>query len=120
MKKWKIDDLNITMDSVLRGQGADPEIIRSRSPRLVDTAEKALAAAKKLLEPKALVKELAVTSFQHNSLELVEEKKLTSALVTRHLVGARSIFAVVCTVGSKNDKYALEVMEDDIVLGPGG
>jgi len=42
MKKWQVDDLNLTVDSVLRGQGADPDVIRSRNPHLVDTAEKAL------------------------------------------------------------------------------
>jgi hypothetical protein len=75
MRKWKISDLNITVDSVLRGQAADPDIIRSRSPRLVTTAEKALEAATKLLEPEVLVKEYKVTGFRHDSLELETGKK---------------------------------------------
>ncbi len=117
MKTWQVGDLNITVDAILRGQGADPDIIRSRSPRLLKTAEEALEAGRKLLEPEVLIKELAVTSFRHHSLELEEEKKISGALVTGHLVGARYISTVVCTVGSKIDKYASEVMEDDIVLG---
>ena len=51
MKKWQVEDLNITVDSVLRGQGADPDIIRTRSPRLIDIAEGALAEALDLLDP---------------------------------------------------------------------
>jgi hypothetical protein len=117
MKRWQVDDLNINVDAVLRGQGADPEIIRSRSPRLVETAERALEAARKLLEPQVLIRELAVTSIRHDRLELDDGKKLSGALVTGHLVGARSIKAVVCTVGSGIDEYASEAMEDDIVLG---
>ncbi len=117
MKKWKVEDLNITVDSVLRGQGADPDIIRSRSPRLVDTAEKALAKVEGLLEPDVLVKEFKVTSFQHNRLELEGGKKISGPLVTGHLVGASYITVAVCTVGSKIDGYASEVMDDDIVLG---
>ncbi|MCK4817817.1 hypothetical protein KA005_18750 [bacterium] len=117
MREWQIEDLNINVDAVLRGQGANPDIIRSRSPRLVDTAEKALEVALPQLEPEVLVKELEVIAVQHNFLELEEEKKLTGALVTGHLVGARFISTAVCTVGSKIDEYASEVMEDDIVLG---
>lgn len=117
MKKWQIADLNIDVDAVLRGQGADPDIIRSRSPRLIDVAEKALAESIKLLEPQVVIKQLEVTGYQHEILDLEEGKELSGPLVTGHLVGARFITAAVCTVGSKIDKYASEVMEDDIVLG---
>ncbi len=117
MKNWQIADLDINVDSVLRGQGADPDIIRSRSPRLIDTAEKAIEKSLQLIEPKILVEELEVLSYQHEILELEKGKKLTGPLVTGHLVGARSVIGAVCTVGSKIDQYASEVMEEDIVLG---
>lgn len=117
MKNWQISDLNINVDAVLRGQGADPEIIRSRSPRLIDIAEKALSKSKKLIEPQVLVKDLEVTGYQHEVLKIEEGHQLSGPLVTDHLVGARIITTVVCTVGSKIDQYASEVMEDDIVLG---
>jgi len=117
MKKWKVEDLNITVDGVLRGQGADPDIIRSRSPRLIDIAEKALEKVEGLLDPQVLVKEFKVTGFKHNKLELEGGKKISGALVTGHLVGASYITVAVCTMGSKIDGYASEVMDDDIVLG---
>ncbi len=117
MKKWQLADLNISADAVLRGQGADPDIIRSRSPRLIDVAEKALSESKKLIEPQVLVKQLEVTGYHHEILELGEGKKLSGSLVTGHLVGARFVTTAVCTVGSKIDQYASEVMEEDIVLG---
>ena len=117
MKNWQIADLDINVDAVLRGQGADPEIIRSRSPRLIDIAEKAIEDSLQLIEPKILVEELEVLSYQHEILELENDKKLSGPLVTGHLVGARSVIGAVCTVGSKIDQYASEVMEDDIVLG---
>ncbi|MFV1948498.1 MAG: hypothetical protein ACC633_01040 [Anaerolineales bacterium] len=117
MKNWQIADLDINVDSVLRGQGADPDIIRSRSPRLIDTAEKAIEKSLQLIEPKILVEELEVLSYQHEILELEKGKKLTGPLVTGHLVGACSVIGAVCTVGSKIDQYASEVMEEDIVLG---
>jgi len=117
MKKWQVEDLNITVDGVLSGQGADPDIIRSRSPRLADIAEKALASVMDKLEPEVLVKEFKVTGFNHNNLELEGGKKISGSLATGHLVGASYITVAVCTVGSGIDGYAAEVMDDDIVLG---
>jgi hypothetical protein len=117
MLEWPVDDLKIDVDGVLRGQGADPEIIRSRSPRLVETAQKALDESQRLLEPRVLLDELEVTSVQHETLNLTGGKKLTGPLVTGHLVGAKKVVVAVCTVGEKIDEYASQVMADDIVLG---
>jgi hypothetical protein len=117
MRNWQIADLDINADAVLRGQGADPDIIRSRSPRLIDIAETAINDSLLLIEPKILTEELKVLRYQHEILELENDKKLSGPLVTGHLVGAQSVIGVVCTVGSKIDQYASEVMEDDMVLG---
>jgi hypothetical protein len=117
MNNWQVKDLEIDVDAVLRGQGADPEIIRSRSPRLVDIAGKALEQSLHLLEPRVLVEELEVIRFQHESLELAGGKKITGPLVPGHLVGAQSVVVAVCTIGDQIDGYASRVMEEDIVLG---
>lgn len=117
MKEWTIADLNITVDAVLRGQGADPDIIRIRSPRLINIAEEALAESIDLLEPEVLVRELEVTGFTHEKLQLYDDKNITGPLVSGHLAGAKFVSIAVCTVGSRIDKYASEVMEDDIVKG---
>jgi len=116
MNKWQIDDLNLTVDSVLRGQGADPDVIRSRNPLLVDIAKKALDSVTGLLEPEVFVKEFQVASFQHNSIELEGGYGITGPLVIGHLLGATRISVVVCTVGTKIDDYTSEVIDDDIVL----
>jgi len=117
MKNWQISDLDINVDAILRGQGADPDIIRDRSPRLIDIAEKALNDATGLLEPRVLIEDLQVITYQHEILKLENDKQLSGPLVTGHLVGARSVIVAVCTVGSKIDDYASRVMDDDIVLG---
>ena len=116
MNIWQVDDLNLTVDSVLRGQGADPDVIRSRNPRLVDIAKKALDSVTGLLEPEVYTKEFKVTGFQHNGLELEGGYRITGPLVTGHLIGATHLSVVVCTVGPKIDDYTSEVMDDDIVL----
>jgi hypothetical protein len=114
---WRVEDLEITVDSVLRGQGADPAIISARSPRLVDIAQRALSSSLKLLEPAALIHNFPVLSLQHDCLKLKGGKQISGPLVSGHLAGAKEVIAVVCTVGSRIDQHASRVMEDDIVLG---
>ena len=58
MPVWKTYDFNFGVDAVLRGQGADPEAIRERNPRLVEIAERALAEGSTYLQPQTLIREL--------------------------------------------------------------
>jgi hypothetical protein len=113
----RVEDLNVTVDAVLRGQGADPVVIRNRSPHLVDTAKQALSSTLGMLEPAALFKDYLVLSLRHECLKLEGGKQISGPLVSGHLAGVKEVKAVVCTVGSKIDQYASRVMEDDIVLG---
>ena len=117
MNDWHIPDLEINADAVLRGQGADPAIIRSRSPRLVEAAERALDEARDLVEPRVLSKQLKVKSLKHERLELEGDITLSGSLVAQHLAAAEVVIAILCTVGSKVDQNASEVMERDMVLG---
>ena len=41
---------HLDTDGVIKGQNADPEVIRKRSPRLVGIAERALAEAKEIIK----------------------------------------------------------------------
>jgi hypothetical protein len=117
MKEWQIADLEIDVDAVLRGQGADPEIIRERSPRLIDIAEEALDMALDRLDPQVLVEELEVTGFTHEKMQLSNGKELKGSLVSGHLAGAKYVTVALCTVGSQIDELAAKIMEDDIVKG---
>jgi hypothetical protein len=117
MHNWQIEDLKVTTESILRGQGADPEIIRSRSPRLYEAAAQALELGLHSLHPRVLVEQLAVKTFLHNSMELEGGKRISGPLVAGHLAGASRIAVVFCTVGSGIDECAAEVMQDDMVLG---
>jgi hypothetical protein len=117
MRKWQVSDLEINVDAVLRGQGADPERIRKRSPRLVEVAERALGTALTLVEPKVNWKEVGVKSLKHETLELENGTKIKGSLVSQHLVGSEAVMTVLCTVGSKIDQLATETMAEDMVLG---
>lgn len=117
MREWKTADLEIDVDAVLRGQGADPAIIRERSPRLVAIAEEALQKALACIEPQVVIEEYQVSDFKHDSLILENGKKITGPLVVNHLAGARSVIAVLCTVGAGIDTLSAEVLAEDLVKG---
>lgn len=48
LTNWKI---TISVDDILRAQGANPNILRERSPHLITVAENALKDAGELLHP---------------------------------------------------------------------
>ncbi len=109
--------LAISLDAVLRAQGADPRTIRTRHPRLVEVAEQALAASRHLLEPRSLTRKLQVTSQRHETLFLEGGFRLSGRVVTQHLLGVEAVVAIVCTIGPKLEQRASEVMNTDPVLG---
>ena len=115
--KWSVDDLRLDADAVLRGQGADPQIIRSRKPVLLDTAIRALDIGKNLLSPQVYMRELKVESFRHQKLNLEEGYSLVGEWITSQLAPADSVFAILCTVGDGIEKEARKQLEEDMLLG---
>jgi hypothetical protein len=112
-----LDDwsLAIEVDAVLRGQGADPAAIRSRSPRLVETAQRALDEALSLLVPKVLFQCLPVEELRHELLRLAAGKRLQGSLLAQHLAGADEVVLVLCTIGGALEERASEVFKEDMV-----
>jgi len=117
MPIWKAVSLDFDVDAVLRGQGADPDAIRKRSPKLVETAEYALEEGRALLEPKTLYRELDVDALRHERLVLKGGATLTGKLVSEHLGSAKRVISFLCTVGDALETYAAEVSREDIVYG---
>jgi hypothetical protein len=111
------DEILIDEDAVLRGQGADPAVIRQRSPRLVEDARRAVEEGKKYLEPQVLVQKLKVKSVRHERVVLEDGKKLSGSLVATHLGQAEYIVLLLCTVGDRLEEHVSAVMEEDIVFG---
>lgn len=104
-------------DAVLRGQGADPAVLRQRSPDLVQLAEQALQEGLPLLEPQVAYRRCAVEQMRHERLLLEGGGFLSGSLIAQHLGGAREVIVLVCTVGAALEEYASEVMRDDILRG---
>lgn len=95
--------LNIDAEMVLRGQGADPAVVRARKPRLTEIAERAVEEGATLIEPAVVYRFAPIETMKHERLILAEGVPLTGALIAQHLSPARYIAMIVCTVGAAID-----------------
>ncbi|MGD0879482.1 MAG: hypothetical protein ABSA01_15230 [Anaerolineales bacterium] len=113
----QIPEFIFGVDSVLRGQGADPEVIRSRRPRLYAIAEKALDEGKELLRPAVLYRQLDVKETRHDQLILEDQFKVSGEIVSHHLRSAQSIIAIICTIGKELEEHAARISDSDLSYG---
>jgi hypothetical protein len=107
--------LEIDIDAVLRGQGADPNAIRARNPRLVDLAELALEEAEQLLQPRAYIRRFEVAGLRHELLELENGLALQGRLIGQHLARAEEVVAILATIGDELEEYASELSSKDLL-----
>ena len=110
-------DLRLDADAVLRGQGADPAILRARRPRLVEVAAQALAEGLDLIRPKVAFERFEVESVRHARVRLKGGGELKGELLAQHMAPAQQIVALVCTIGSELEEHATRVMKTEIVRG---
>ncbi len=110
LRDW---ELNIDADMVLRGQGADPEVIRARKPRLVDIAERAVQEGLLLIEPAVVYRFRQIETMKHERLILADGAPLTGSLIAQHLSPARYVALMVCTVGAAIDERISALMPHD-------
>jgi hypothetical protein len=105
--------LELDVDLVLRGQGADPASLRARRPGLVQTAEKALQLGRGLLSPLVLHKTLDVESFRHQRLVLEGGFYLEGKLIAEQIASASRVVVVVVTIGERLEKHISELYPND-------
>jgi hypothetical protein len=105
--------LDIDADMVLRGQGADPAIIRARQPRLVELAERAVQEGAALIEPAVVYRFVPIEAVKHERLILVEGTPLTGTLIAQQLAPAHYVALMVCTVGAAIDERIAAIMPRD-------
>ncbi len=110
VRDWQ---LNIDVDMVLRGQGADPAVIRARKPRLVDIAERAVQEGARLIDPVVVYRFSQIEMMRHERLILADGVPLTGSLIAQHLSPARYVALMVCTVGAVIDEHISALMPRD-------
>jgi hypothetical protein len=110
-------EFKVDVDQVLRAQEADPEIIRKRSPRLIEVTEKALEIGFPLLEPKVLYERFRTESVRHETLGFESGGSLSGSLIAQHLAPAEEVIVILCTVGFPLEEHSVEVVKNDPVMG---
>jgi len=108
-------DLVFDVDAVLRGQGADPSILRSRRTRLVEVAERARKDCQALLQPRVVYKVFPLEGIRHERLVLGDGKHLQSRLLAKHLATASEIIVMLATIGEALEEHVGRVWEADMV-----
>ncbi len=114
LKDW---DLRLDADAVLRGQGADPAVLRSRNMRLVDIAEKALTDGLPHVKPQILYETYKLESVSHNQIILEGGKILKGGFLVQQFAQVQEVIALVCSIGSELETQAAQLMETQMVRG---
>ncbi len=104
---------DLTIDQVLLGQGARPQALRARRPRLVAAAKRALAEGLPLLAPRVVYEQLKILEVRHERILLENGHVLSGPLVARQLMSAQSVVVLLCTVGDVIEKLSLRYLESD-------
>lgn len=107
-------ELGLDVDGVVRGQGADPAILRARNPRLYKIAERALEEANHLLQPQVLYRHLQIEKMVHNRVVMEGGITLKGDLL-QHLGASREVILVLCTIGPMLEEFARQVMSQDSI-----
>ena len=110
-------DLRLDVDAVLRGQGADPDVLRSRRPRLFEVAAEALDEGLPLIHARVLYERFAVDSILHARVRFMGGGELKGEALAQHLASVQEVLTLVCTIGPELEEYGNRVMETEIVRG---
>jgi hypothetical protein len=108
-------ELIYDVDAVLRGQGADAAVLRSRRPALVEVAEKARQESLSLLAPQVVYREYQVEGVQHERLLLEGGHKLESKLLVEQLAAASSIIVILATIGPELEQQVTRIWDANMV-----
>jgi hypothetical protein len=108
-------ELQIDVDAVLRGQGADPAVLRARRPALVNLAEQAIQEGLPLVEPRVTYRKFLVQGMRHERLMFEGGGQLAGKLIADHLAAAREVYVLLCSIGSSLERYAEETWSESSV-----
>jgi hypothetical protein len=108
--------ISLDTDAVLKGQGADPEIVAERNPGLLKIAKTALDIGMPLINPDFFSCSLRITSFLQNELLLENGISIKSSKAAHLLCGANAVEMVICTIGAQLEKKSTELFNEDVSL----
>ncbi len=109
-------DLPLGLDDILRGEGADPAVVRTKKPAIMIAASHALEVGIQNIHPAAMIHQLNVLEHRHERIRLQDGNDLTGPLVSRHLAGAEQVVMALVTIGTELEEYAASQMVNDPLL----
>ncbi len=109
--------LNVEVDQVLRGQGADAAVVRQRRPRLVALAEKAAALGAELIAPRVAYRVIDVQALRHERLWLEGGGKLSLGPLLASVAPARQVALAVVTIGGRLERAVSDKLRQDAPFG---
>ena len=112
LNQWK---LNLDVDHILQGQGADPQVIRQRRPQLVELAQRALEESPDLLAPQLTYEDYTVEDFRHQKISLRDGAVLSGPAIGEHLAPAERVLVMAYTVGPELDRRLSSAMRSEPV-----
>jgi hypothetical protein len=104
-------------DAVLRGQGADPAVVRARGTRLVEVAQHAVERGLPLLEGWVTERRHSIECADHLGIRVQGGGTLSGRLVVRELGSAQEIVVLAVTVGERIARLATSLMRTDPAVG---
>ena len=66
----KIPEISLTIEAVLKGQGADPEVVANRRPGLLKIAQNAIEMGQSLIHPEFFSQSLEIISIDDQRMIL--------------------------------------------------
>jgi hypothetical protein len=108
-------ELIYDVDAVLRGQGAEPSVLRKRRPALVEIAEQARQASFRLLHPKVVYQDYALVGKQHEHLFLEGGRKIKSKLIAQRLANSKRLIVLLATIGEELEQHVAKIWDANMV-----
>jgi hypothetical protein len=106
-------DLPLDVDSVLLGQGRDPELVRSRNPQLLDISSRAYKIGLSSIQPQFTFNQFTITSIQEDQIRLEKGIIIDGKLPTTLFKNAGILIAGILTIGDALEKLVDEWIAKD-------
>ena len=109
----KKPEISLTIDAVIKGQGADPVVIANRKPGLLKIAQNALEIGQSLIHPQSFNRSLEIISVNDKGMMLEGGITINSSHISKLMRGAEVFEAFICTIGDELEKASAELFQAD-------
>jgi hypothetical protein len=109
--------LELNAERLLLSQGADPDIVKARRPKVYQLAQQAVETGLTLIEPHVWKKMLRVERFRHERFDLEGGFTLQGRLPAEVLAGSERVFIAMGTLGLRLEEAIHAEMAQDAAWG---